>query len=141
MCGSCHTKQLAVFKTSRHFPERRGSPRVDCVQCHGAHSVGSPSRSFSFAYYCAGCHGLEYLPHLPAEFQKTLSMSDDLNDSLRAIEASGGKLSADEVAAKKEVRRLMAEIVHATDSEGGVRQASTLQEQIRVLSKLIERKK
>jgi hypothetical protein len=84
---------------------------------------------------------LEYLPHLPAEFQKTLSMSDDLNDSLRAIESSGGRLSADEVAAKKEVRRLIAEIVHATDSEGGFRKAPTVQEKIRVLNKLIERKK
>src|SRR5215216_7025038 len=37
MCGSCHGVPLEKFKASVHFPERRGAPRMDCVQCHGAH--------------------------------------------------------------------------------------------------------
>ncbi len=140
MCGACHQAALAAFKTSRHFPDHRGSPRVDCVRCHGAHTVGSPSRNFSFANYCTGCHGLEYLPGLPGEIQKTLSMSDDLSDSIRALESNGHPLSADETQQRKEIRRSIAEIVHPTDLKGGLLKAAEVQERIRDLSRIIEKK-
>jgi len=138
MCGACHQTALAAFKTSRHFPEHRGSSRVDCVRCHGAHTVGSPSRSFSFASYCAGCHGLEYLPGLPVEIQKTLSMLDDLSDAIRGSESKGRVLSAEEVQRRKEIRHSIADIVHPTDLKGGLLKAAEVQERIRSLSQAVK---
>jgi cytochrome c553 len=111
MCGSCHRVQTAAFKTGKHFPERKGQPRVDCSQCHGAHAVGSASRNFSFVYYCAGCHGQEYLPALPESFQKMLALADSLNESTHA-------LSEDAAQRRKEISRRIGEIVHPTDFEG-----------------------
>ncbi len=111
MCGSCHRAQAASFKTGKHFPERRGQTRLDCSQCHGAHAVGSASRNFSFAYYCAGCHGQEYLPELPDNFKQMLALADSLNDAGRA-------LSEDADRRRKEINRLIGEIVHPTDFEG-----------------------
>jgi hypothetical protein len=137
MCGDCHQTALAAFKTSRHFPEHRGSSRVDCVQCHGAHTVGSPTRNFSFATYCTGCHGLEYLPGLPGEIQKTLVMLDDLTDAIRASESRGRALSSEGSQQRKEIRRSIAEIVHPTDLKGGLQKAADLQERIRGLSQAI----
>ena len=138
MCGACHQPVLAAFKTSRHFPEHRGSSRVDCVQCHGAHIVGSPSHNFSFASFCAGCHGLEYLPGLPGEIQKTLVMLDDLSDAIRALESKGRVLSAAETQQRREIRRSIADIVHPTDLKGGLLKASGVQERIRDLSQAIK---
>jgi Cytochrome c3 len=120
MCGSCHTIQLATFKTSAHFPERRGAPRMDCSQCHGAHTVGSTSRNFSFALFCTGCHGLEYLPQLPQEFQKMLSLVDDEKDLIAALESTGGKASDTVLKRRREIRRMVAEIVHSTNTQGGI---------------------
>lgn len=119
MCGSCHRPQFAMYKEGAHFPENQGKPRLDCTQCHGAHTVGSPTRNFSFAYFCAGCHGLEYLPELQPDFQKMLRMADDVTDLIKSIESSGRALSAEETQARKEIRRRIAEIVHPTDSKGG----------------------
>ena len=137
MCGACHQTALAAFKTSRHFPEHRGSSRVDCVQCHGAHTVGSPTRNFSFATYCTGCHGLEYLPGLPSEIQKTLSMLDDLTDAIRASESRGRALSSEGSQLRKEIRRSIADIVHPTDLKGGLQKAAEVQERIRGLNQAI----
>ena len=120
MCGSCHTSQLAAFKTSLHFPERAGAPRMDCAQCHGAHTVGSPARDFSFSLFCTGCHGLEYLPELPREFQKMLALVDDEKDSLASLESSGRKASDETLRRRKEIRRMIGEIVHSTDMKGGL---------------------
>jgi len=120
MCGNCHSAQLAMFKTGRHFPERRGAPRLDCAQCHGAHTVGALNREFSFVYFCAGCHGLEYLPALPTEFQQMLALSDDLKDALRAIKDAGREPSNEVIQRRKEIRRLMSEIVHPTDLQGAL---------------------
>jgi hypothetical protein len=120
MCGSCHTAQLAMFKGSLHFPERRGAPRMDCAQCHGAHTVGSLSRNFSFGLFCTGCHGLEYLPELPREFQKMLALIDDEKDMLAALTASGRKASEEVQNRRKEIRRLVSEIVHSTDLKDGI---------------------
>jgi len=137
MCGACHQAVLATFKTSRHFPEHRGGSRVDCVQCHGAHTVGSPTRNFSFANFCTGCHGLEYLPGLPGEIQKTLSMLDDVSDSIRTKESAGRVFSADEKQQRKEIRRSVADIVHATDLKGGILNAAEVQRRIEDLSRAI----
>ncbi|MEW6206879.1 MAG: cytochrome c3 family protein [Acidobacteriota bacterium] len=109
MCGSCHRAQSASFKTGKHFP-RGKEPRVDCSQCHGAHAVGS-LRNFSFVYYCAGCHGQEYLPQLPDNFQKMLALADALSDA-------GNTISEDATQRRKEIRRRIGEIVHPTDFEG-----------------------
>lgn len=119
MCGSCHRAQLASFKTSRHFPERRGVARVDCSGCHGAHLVGAQSSNFSFGYYCAGCHGLEYLPELPAELQKMLAVADESRRITRAIEEAGRKPSDEVSNRRKEIRRLISEIVHPTNLQVG----------------------
>ena len=93
---------------------------MDCVQCHRAHTVGSNTRNFSFALFCTGCHGLEYLPELPREFQKMLALVDDEKDSLAALESSGRKASDEIMRQRKEIRRMVSEIVHATDLKGGL---------------------
>lgn len=119
MCGSCHKSQLAAFKTSRHFPERKGVARVDCSGCHGAHLVGAQSSNFSFGYYCSGCHGLEYLPELPSELMKMLAVADESRLLLRAIDDAGRKPSDEIVKRRKEIRRLVSEVVHPTDLHVG----------------------
>jgi Cytochrome c3 len=119
MCGSCHRSQLAAFKTSRHFPERKGVARVDCAGCHGAHLVGAQSTNFSFGYYCSGCHGLEYLPELPSDVMKMLAVADESRLLTRAIEDAGRKPSDEIVKRRKEIRRLVSEVVHPTDLHAG----------------------
>lgn len=119
MCGSCHRPQLAMFKEGAHSVENQGRPRLDCSQCHGAHAVGSPTRAFSFAYYCAGCHGLEYLPALPQDFQEMLKVADDVSEITGKRISSGRPLSEEETRARREIRRRISEIVHPTDSKGG----------------------
>jgi hypothetical protein len=119
MCGSCHRPELALYKASHHFPEHKNVTRVDCVQCHGAHSVGSPKRDFSFGYFCSGCHGQEYLPGLQQQFQDMLTLWDDMEDSVRAIEANGHHPSEAVMQKRKEIQSLTADIVHRTDLEAG----------------------
>ena len=41
------------------------------------------TRIIYLSLYCAGCHGLEYLPALPREFQSMLALVDDLHDGYR----------------------------------------------------------
>ena len=139
MCGSCHSQQLDVFKTSRHFPENRRSPRLDCSQCHGAHLVGSPERNFSFAYYCAGCHGQEYLPRLPEEFQKMLAMLDRLAEAKRAFLTGGRALPEDFLNPRREVRHRIAEIIHPTDLQRGVQKSDEIIRLGDELKRLLER--
>jgi nitrate/TMAO reductase-like tetraheme cytochrome c subunit len=120
MCGSCHRPQLEMFKRGSHYPERKGQSRLDCAQCHGAHTVGAPSESFSLAYLCAGCHGLEYLPELPEGFRNLMSLADEVQGRLREARISGRPLSEDEMRLRREIRRSISEIVHPTDVEGGL---------------------
>ncbi|MCI0524386.1 MAG: cytochrome c3 family protein [Acidobacteria bacterium] len=120
MCGACHQSQLAQFKTGKHFPEKQGIPRLDCAECHGAHAVGNQPETFSFGQFCVGCHGLEYLPPLPQQFQDLLNLSDDLRDEFRRLAAKGAKPSDEAIKKRKEIRRLTAELVHPTDHAGGV---------------------
>lgn len=126
MCGSCHSTQIAKFKTSLHFPDRVGAPRMTCVDCHGAHMVGSLSRDFSFALYCTNCHGLEYLPSLPREFQRMLALVDEEKQMIAKLESSGRKASLELLARRKELRRSVGEIVHATDLRGGLERLSQI---------------
>jgi nitrate/TMAO reductase-like tetraheme cytochrome c subunit len=126
MCGACHTAQIATFKKSLHFPDRLGAPRMTCVDCHGAHMVGSVSRDFSFALYCTDCHGLEYLPALPRDFQKLLALTDEQKQMFAKLESAGRKPSSDLLARRKEIRRQIGEIVHATDLRGGLERLSQI---------------
>lgn len=119
MCGSCHRAQIAMFKEGKHSVENQGKPRLDCSQCHGAHTVGSPTRNFSFNYFCAGCHGLEYLPELPPDFQQMLKLVDNIKDITAKTESSGRALTEEEIRTRREIRHRIAEIVHATDAKGG----------------------
>ncbi len=126
MCGSCHTTQLATFKKSLHFPDRVGAPRMTCVECHGAHMVGSVSRDFSFALYCTDCHGLEYLPALPNDFRQMLALTDEQKQMMAKLESAGRKPSPELIARRKEIRRNVGEIVHATDLRGGLERLSQI---------------
>ncbi len=120
MCGSCHDPQLAQFKTGKHFPEKQGIPRLDCAECHGAHAVGNPPETFSFGQVCVSCHGLEYLPALPQQFQELLNLADDLRDDLKLLVAKGRQPSDEITKQRRQIRRLTAELVHPTDRAGGL---------------------
>jgi hypothetical protein len=141
MCGSCHATQVAVFKTGRHYISSKGVPRVDCVQCHGAHTVGAQASTFSISYFCAGCHGLEYLPALPRELRDVLDQSDKIRDSLRSIDRTGKKLSDEALGLRREVRRLTAEVVHATDLDGGAAKIAEIRSLGDALLAVLERNK
>ena len=140
ICGSCHSTPLSQLTLGRHFSDKQ-TARVGCVECHGVHGVGSPNRNFSFSYYCSGCHGLEYLPHLPDPFQKMLSNLDDLNDGVRQFESSGQKLSVDAVTERRQIRRQIAEIVHPTDLKSGMAKAPEVSIRLRALIDLVQRDK
>lgn len=114
-CGSCHNAPLTLFQSGRHYPEGKKLARVDCVQCHGAHTVGKLSGGSALSYVCAGCHGLEYLPELPSDLQKTLVVTDEVRDQWRDAEAAGRKPSEEAVKLRRELRRMVGEWVHRTD--------------------------
>lgn len=120
MCGNCHDSQLGQFKTGKHFPVKQGIPRLDCAECHGAHSIGNPSESFSFGQICVSCHGLEYLPALPQQFQDLLNLADDLRGELNALTSKGRKPSDAVIKQRREIRRMTAELVHPTDRARGI---------------------
>jgi len=119
MCGRCHRQPLEFFKGSRHVAARPNAPRLDCVECHGVHAIGAYSESFRWTQFCAGCHGLEYLPALPSPFQEMLALADDLNDGLHRLEQKG-EVKPQLMQHRKEIRHMISELVHKTDSKGGV---------------------
>ena len=119
MCGRCHRQPLEFFKGSRHVAARPNAGRLDCVECHGVHAIGAYSESFRWTQFCAGCHGLEYLPALPRPFQEMLAMADDLNDGLHRLEQKGS-IKPELIQRRKEIRHTISELVHRTDSKGGV---------------------
>jgi mono/diheme cytochrome c family protein len=139
MCGSCHGAQLAAFKASRHFPEQKGITRLDCFQCHGAHTVGAFSPNFSFAYFCSGCHGLEYLPELPGSLQKMLATLDEVREARGRLEQSGRAPSGEIVKRRKELRRLIGEVVHSTDSRAATERLPQMVELGRWIKQAVER--
>jgi hypothetical protein len=139
-CGSCHKNQLATFKTSRHYPERRNLARVDCVQCHGAHLVGKLSGDSNFAYVCSGCHGLEYLPELPSPFQKTLMITDEIRDLLHETEMKGGKPAEESLKLRRELRGRVGAWVHATDVKAVQENGDSFMEMSNRLKRLLREK-
>lgn len=118
MCGRCHQKPLDYFKSSKHVAARPNAARLDCVECHGVHAIGAYSESFRWTQFCAGCHGLEYLPALPRAFQEMLAMADDLNDGLHRLDQKG-VVKPELIQRRKEIRHMISELVHQTDSKGG----------------------
>jgi mono/diheme cytochrome c family protein len=115
VCGACHAQPSADFKASLHFPKNFETPRVTCGDCHGAHTVGSASRDFSFAVFCTNCHGLEYLPELPASLRQLLQIADAENRAVARFRAWGREPSGELMAARREVRRRIGDLVHRTD--------------------------
>ena len=120
MCGKCHRQPLEFFKSSRHFAARANVARLDCVECHGVHGIGAASESFRWPQFCAGCHGLEYLPQLPRPFQEMLSLADVLGDGLHRLEVKGRAPGRELIERRKEIRHMISELVHQTDAKGGM---------------------
>ena len=116
MCGKCHRQPLEFFKSSRHVSARPNAARLDCVECHGVHAIGVPSESFRWPQYCAGCHGLEYLPQLPKPFQEMLSLADDLREGLHRLELKG-RAQPEMIRRRKDIRHMISELVHQTDAK------------------------
>lgn len=121
MCGKCHSQPLEFFKSSRHVAARPNAPRLDCAECHGVHAIGAASDSFHWPQYCAGCHGLEYLPQLPRPFQEMLVLADDLREGLHRLELKG-RAEPEFIARRKEIRHMISELVHKTDARAGLAQ-------------------
>ena len=127
MCGACHRQALEFFKGSRHVAARPNAARLDCVECHGVHGIGAASESFRWPQFCAGCHGLEYLPQLPRPFQEMLSLADDLREGIHRLEAKG-RGSPELTARRKEIRHMISELVHKTDARAGLDRIHTVLE-------------
>ncbi len=119
MCGKCHRRPLEFFRSSRHVAARPNSARLDCVECHGVHGIGAASESFRWPQFCAGCHGLEYLPQLPRQFQEMLSLADDLREGIHRLEVKGAP-TKELIERRKEIRHMISELVHQTDAKGGM---------------------
>jgi mono/diheme cytochrome c family protein len=115
MCGACHAQPSADFRTSLHFPKQIEAPRVSCSDCHGAHSVGSAARDFSFAVFCTNCHGLEYLPELPASLRSLLQIADAENRAIARFRSWGREPAGELAETRREVRHLLGGLVHKTD--------------------------
>jgi hypothetical protein len=120
MCGKCHRQPLEFFKSSRHVAARPNAARLDCAECHGVHSIGAASDSFRWPQFCAGCHGLEYLPQLPRQFQEMLTLADDLREGIHRLEVNGRAPAKELIESRKEIRHMISELVHKTDAKGGV---------------------
>jgi hypothetical protein len=128
-CGDCHVHQLAMFNSSRHNPATRNAPRIDCVDCHGIHTVGAPPADFVFSNICASCHGLEYLPALPAPFIELLKLSDELRRREKQLEGIGVTLPRSVAGLRDGVKAGTGTIVHSTDRDGGLAEIPRLLKQ------------
>jgi hypothetical protein len=91
------------------------APRVSCSDCHGAHTIGSARRDFSLAVFCTNCHGLEYLPELPASLRGLLQIADAENRAVARFRAWGREPAGELTGARRGVRHLLGELVHKTD--------------------------
>jgi hypothetical protein len=140
MCRPCHAQIAEVFTTSRHYMQH-GMARLDCVHCHGAHAIGGSRSNASFAYICAGCHGLEYLPALPPEFQALLEKRDELTPLLLSATAPSGPRGDEFLRHRGEVRAGIAALVHATDTANGMKEIPRLIERIEELKRLLEKER
>ncbi len=134
LCSACHQSQFAVFKTGKHIREDGKSPRVDCVQCHGAHLIGSSTPTSEFALLCTNCHGLEYIPELPTSLRNILAADDEVKNALNEWQLSGRKPSESVVGKRRELRQTIAGIVHSTNSS----QAKAQEQKILELSNVLK---
>lgn len=105
------------------------------MQCHGAHTIGKFIGDSNFAFTCAGCHGLEYLPELPSVFQKIVKTTDEIRDVWRDVEAKKIKPTEESLKLRRELRHTLAEWVHATDAEGAAKDARKFFEMSELLRK------
>lgn len=128
MCGQCHRQPLEFFKSSRHVAARPNAARLDCVECHGVHGIGAASESFRWPQFCAGCHGLEYLPQLPRPFQEMITLADDLREGIHRLEVNGRAPAKDLIERRKEIRHMISELVHKTDARAGLDRIPTVLE-------------
>lgn len=138
MCGNCHQGPLDQFKSSRHFQARKGQPRLDCAECHGAHSIGNPPETFSFSQYCAGCHGLEYLPALPVPFEQMLALTDEVRDQFTVLRDKGKPINKELATKRADLRRQIAAIIHPTDLKSGLERIPALLRQAEKLNAIIK---
>lgn len=136
-CGSCHQAQLAAFRTSKHIQEDGKTPRVDCVQCHGAHLIGSLTTGSNFALLCSNCHGLEYLPELPTSLRNILTATDEVKNALGQYQHAGHNPSELLINRRREMRKMVAAIVHSTSASEANAQEQKLLEMSRTLKQQI----
>lgn len=95
----------------------------------------------SFAYICAGCHGLEYLPALPPEFQTLLEKRDELTPLFLSAAPWSGPRGDEFLGRRGEVRAGIAALVHATDTDNGMKEIPRLLERIEELRRLLEKER
>jgi Cytochrome c3 len=123
-CGRCHADQQTLYAGSGHARIRGAKAVVNCVDCHGAHDVGNPPELFSLADYCASCHGLEYLPALPADFRVLLQADDRLAIALKSrFEKS---LAADDARHARTLHRELGRLVHRGSLDVSRKEAQNL---------------
>jgi hypothetical protein len=73
--------------------------------------------------FCTNCHGLEYLPELPAAFRNLLQVADEENRLLVRLSAWGRKPSDELLAKRQEIRHIIGDLVHKTDLPHGLERA------------------
>ena len=89
------------------------------------------------SYYCSGCHGLEYLPALPSQWRDMLAVSDEIRNSIREREEAGSHPSSDVITRAKDIRRQIAEVVHATDLQSGIERSADIVKQGEAVKKAV----
>lgn len=126
MCGTCHKDQLASLKASHHFHQPSREPRVDCVQCHGAHTVGKLTNDSQLELTCGNCHGVEYLAELPLPIKQIIRLDDEVRNALRDLQATGKRPMDESVRLGREFKHQVADFVHATNMKIALENASKL---------------
>jgi hypothetical protein len=130
-CGRCHETEQQLYQKSGHGKIHGTKPANTCVDCHGSHDVGNPPELFRLSEYCGSCHGVEYLPALPAEVRKLIEATDRLTDALNDNTLRGADLT-EAKGLQKEAGRL----VHEASLE---LPASTIQGWIRRMNRVTRR--
>jgi cytochrome c553 len=115
MCGACHKDQLASLKASHHFHQPSRAIRVDCVQCHGAHTVGKLTGDSQLELTCGNCHGVEYLAELPSPIKQVIRLDDEIRNALRDLESLGKRPSDESARLRREFKQQVADFVHSTN--------------------------
>jgi hypothetical protein len=132
-CGRCHADQQTLYAGSGHAKLRGAKTVVNCVDCHGAHDVGNPPELFSLSHYCASCHGLEYLPALPADFRALLEADDRLSIVLKTRFKKS--LAAVDAELTRTLHRELGRLVHRGSLDVSRQEAQSLVERMDRLSR------